>query len=104
MYPNNSLISVREIGHGLGEGHESENSLKCITDWMPCCAGLPFRVGWWYFPDGSEVPPPSVARHFYRLRSDNGYVYLNRHPLVGQFCCAVPADATDDIQTFCINI
>ena len=108
VYPNNSLMPVKEIGHGYGEGHESENSVKCITDRKPCCAGLPFRVGRWYFPDGSEVPPPGAGRHFYRLRSDSGFVYLNRlnsdvtHP-VGQFCCAVP-DATDDIQTLCVNI
>jgi hypothetical protein len=107
VYPNNSLITVEEIGHG-GEGYESENSVKCITDRMPCCAPYPYRVGQWYFPDGSEVPPPFAARPFYRLRSGNGFVYLNRlNPdvtdPVGQFCCAIP-DATNIIQTLCINI
>ena len=75
---------------------------------MPCCRSSPFRVGRWYFPDGSEVPIPDAGASFYRLRSDYGYVYLNRlnsditHP-VGQFCCVV-SDATDVYQTLCINI
>ena len=108
MYANNSFIIVTEIGHGHGESYESDNSVKCITDRMPCCGTPPFRVGQWYFPDRSEVPAPGAAASFYRLRSDYGYVSLNRfnsditHP-VGQFCCAVP-DATDVYQTLCINI
>ena len=105
VYPNNSLIPVKEIGHGLGEDHES---VKCVTDRMPCCKSFPFRVGQWYFPDGSEVLTPGAAGYFYRLRSDSGFVYLNRlnsnvtHP-VGQFCCAIP-DTSDDIQMLCVNV
>lgn len=50
----------------------------------------------------------ALGTSFYRRRSDEGFVYLNRrasditHP-IGQFCCAVP-DAVGVIQTLCIII
>ena len=102
VYANNSIITVTEIGSG------SDNSVKYITDKTPCCASFPFRFGWWYFPDRSEVPQEGDATSFYRGRSNAGTVYLNRlnsditHP-VGEFCCVVP-DATNVNQTLCINI
>ena len=98
VYANNSFVTVTEIGEG-------DDSLKCITDHLRCCRN--FRLGEWYFPNGSAVPIPQFATSFYRLRSD-GYVYLNRlnsnitHP-VGQFCCVLP-DATNTYRTLCINL
>ena len=103
VYANNSLTTITEIG----KSYESDNSVKCITDKMPCCSQL-FRFGWWYFPDGNEVPHQGAATSLYRWRNEDGTVYLSRlnsditHP-VGQFCCVVP-DATDANQTLCINI
>ena len=102
MYANNSIITVTDIGYGF------DNSVKCITDKMPCCISLPFRLGRWYFPDRTEVPPMGAATSFNRQRNDAGTVYLNRlnsditHP-IGKFCCEVP-DATNVHQTLCINI
>ena len=100
MYANNSLIIVTDI-------EEGGDSMKCLTDRRPCCRRP--GIGEWYFPNGTAVPIPyAAATSFYRLRSSEGYVYLNRlnsditHP-VGRFCCVVP-DALDVIQTLCINI
>ena len=101
VYANNSLVTVTEIGEG-------DDSMKCITDRKPCCGTQPFRVGEWYFPNGSRVPIPGDGTSFYRLRSDDGYVYLNHRNFdiarpTGLFCCVVP-DATDVSQTLCVNI
>ena len=98
---NNSLVTMNEIGR-------KDDSIKCITDKKPCCTS-PFRVGQWLFPDRNVVPIAAApATSFYRYRSDVGGIYLNRlnsdiTDPTGQFCCMVP-DATDEIQTLCINI
>ena len=105
-YTNNSIVIITEIGQ---TDTYQNNALQCITDRKPCCQPPPNRVGEWYFPDRTLVPTPGLARTYYRLRGYNGTVNLNRLASSditfpsGQFCCVVP-DATNIIQTLCINI
>ena len=101
---------ITEIGETDSIATLPQNmGLQCITNRMPCCRGPNFKVGDWFFPDGSVVPSQGDAlTSFYRNRENNGSVSLNRinsgiiHP-TGLFCCVVP-DATDVNQTLCINI
>ncbi len=103
-YTNDSIVVITEIGQ---TDTYQNNALQCITDRKPCCQS-PNRFGEWYFPDRTIVPIPNSATTYYRLRGENGTVNLNRltsdvtHP-TGRFCCVVP-DATNVIQTLCINI
>ena len=105
FYANNSLIIINEIGTTLSSS-SLNNGLQCITDKKPCCQS--YRAGEWFLPDGSVVPLLASSRSFYRNRNDYGSVNLNRfnsevtYP-TGLFCCVV-LDATDALQTLCINI
>ena len=102
VYPNNSVISITEIGESDPTG------LQCITDRRPCCQTPPNRAGEWYFPDGTIVPAQVSATSFYRTRGDDGTVTLNRLNTnvmmpAGLFCCEIP-DAVNVIQRACATI
>ena len=102
VYANNSIISITDIGRSVSQ---LNNALQCNTDRQPCCATSPNRYGNWFFPNGNVV---TYTTSFYTNRGDDGTVNLNRvHSNVmtptGKFCCAV-ADATDTVQTLCIDI
>ena len=105
VYANNSAIQITEIG----ETHSTSNTgLQCITDRMPCCLTALNRFGYWFFPDGTDVPVQGGATTFYRNRGDDGTVNLNRLNTnvlmpTGLFCCEVP-DVAGDIQPLCANI
>ena len=67
-------------------------------------------AGEWLFPNGSSVPTQESAAVFYRNRGDDGSVSLNVLSsdtvlplLTGVFCCVVP-DATNTVQTACVDI
>ena len=105
VYPNNSVILITEIEQ---TNATSNNGLQCITDRRPCCATVGARAGEWFFPDGSIVPRQADATTFFRRRSDNGTITLNRLNSdvmmpTGRFCCVVP-DATSTNVTVCANI
>lgn len=111
-YPNNSIISITEIGE-TDPTTNLNDGLQCITDRTPCCR-FQYRVGEWFFPNGTKVPlrggsGATSATTFYRNRGyDDGTVNLNHvSPDVlsptGRFCCVVP-DANDISQTVCVII
>ena len=107
-YANNSVIVITEIG-AESDPTAVNGALQCITDRRPCCRTPPYRVGEWYFPNGSIIGPiQSSLASFYRSRSDDGVINLNRinsnitFP-VGQFCCRVP-DSANALQTLCAMI
>ena len=88
-YPNNSIVRIKEIGEGV-------DAVACQTDMRPCC-GTPYRIGEWYYPNGSRVPIEGAREPFYRNRNDEGLVMLHRryyslYP-TGLYCCVLP-DAT----------
>ena len=112
VYANNSVIFINLIGEtdtSLSPPQNSNNGLQCITDRMPCCRSFPNTAGEWFFPDGTMVPIQDDVTTFYRNRGrDDGTINLNRVNTnvmspSGLFHCMVP-DATDTIQTACINI
>ena len=46
---NNSYIDREVIGEGV------DDSLKCVTNYSDCCAGVGSDVGNWFDRDGNEV-------------------------------------------------
>ena len=98
QYPNNSILNIEAIGEG-------EHALVCQTDRRPCCRF--YRVGEWYYPNGSAVPIQNAGAPFYRNR-DEGIVRLNRRNhsatySIGSFCCVLP-DASERSHTLCIGL
>ena len=99
VYPNNSVISLTEVG-------KSEHALLCKTDLTTCCATPPNRFGDFYYPNGDTVSVKRLEHGFYR---DRGFqeVRLNRREGVGspsgRFHCAVP-DASGTIQNLFIHL
>lgn len=107
VYANNSVIVITEIGES---DHDTavNGALQCVTDRRPCCFTGPYRVGEWFFPNRSIVSVRSFLSSFYRSRSDDGVINLNRVNAnitspVGQFCCQVP-DSANVLQTLCAII
>ena len=103
QYPNNSIVNIEEVGEGV-------DAVACQTDMRPCC-WTPYRIGEWYYPDGSRVPIEGAGATFYRNRSDEGLVLLHRRNHIitasststGLFCCELP-DASGITQTLCIGL
>ena len=102
QYPNNSLLNIEVIGEG-------ERSLACQTNRTPCCGTPPYRIGEWYYPNGSAVPILDAGAPFYRDRTDQRLVRLHRRSPhdatdpTGLFCCELP-DASNTNHTFCIGL
>ena len=100
QYPNNSILNIEDIG-------EYEYALACQTDRRPCCR-YSYRLGEWYYPNGSRVPISGVGAPFYRNRNNEGQVLLNRRNheadySTGLFCCVLP-DASNITYTLCIGL
>lgn len=108
VYANNSVIVITEIGESDPDTAVND-ALQCITDRRPCYRTPPYRVGEWYFPNGSIIGPiQSSLASFYRSRSDDGVINLNRinsniTSPVGQFCCQV-LDSANALQYLCAMI
>ena len=101
QYPNNSIVNIEEIGEG-------ERALACQTDRISCCRN--YRIGEWFYPNGSRVPVEGEGALFYRNRSNEGLVLLHQRnretassSSTGLFCCELP-DASDKIHTLCIGL
>ena len=82
--------------------------MACQTDRTPCCGTPAYRVGEWYYPNGTIVPIDGVGASFYRNRSDDRLVLLHRrHRHVtdptGSYCCVVP-DANNTNHTLCVGL
>ena len=100
-FPNNSIVNIEEIGEGV-------DALACQTDIKSCCRD--YRIGEWYYPNGSRVPVEGEGALFYRNRSDEGLVLLHRRIRnretafsTGLFCCTLP-DASFVIYILCIEL
>ena len=99
VYPNNSVISLTEVG-------ENKHALLCKTDLITCCATPPNRYGEFYYPNGAPVSVKKLEQGFYDDRSTQE-VRLNRREGVatpsGQFHCAVP-HVSGTIQNLFIHL
>ena len=98
-YPNNSVISLSEVG-------ENEHALLCKTDLVPCCGTLPNRFGEFYYPNGDTVSVKGLGHGFYRDRGAQ-MVCLNRREGVtsptGKFRCAIP-DASGTMRYLFVHL
>ena len=102
-YPNGSTVLRTDIGEGVA-------ALLCTTDSTTCCTNAPgeTRAGYFYFPDGTQVPIQGIATSpYYRTRGSR-MIGLNRRSNIptqptGQFRCEIP-DASGTTVNLFINI
>ena len=83
---NNSYINRGDIGEGV------DDSLKCVTDYSDCCAGVGSDVGNWFDREGNEVHQRTDgATDLYVTRGER-VVYLNRITggISGMWRCDIP--------------
>ena len=96
-FANNSVINIELVGEGYpGIVQTDSGALECHTDDITCCRGIDNPNGTgrgdWYFPDGTEVPPPG-GYGFYRTRG-HMVIRLNRGggtlSPTGMYRCDIP--------------
>ena len=99
-FANNSVIDINLVGEGYpGITQTDSGALECHTDDTTCCRGRDklnlngTGRGEWYYPNGTEVPPPSGDDGFYRTR-DHMVIRLNRggktFSQTGIYRCDIP--------------
>ncbi len=96
-YPNNSMVSIREIEVG-------NNALLCVTDNQNCCSSN--SGGEFYYPENNEVNIRPFGESFYRNRRSQ-VVRLNRRndavsPL-GTYRCDI-LDSTGKFRSMFIKL
>ena len=97
---NNTQLFIGDIGDtSIG------SAILCTTNRNPCCSNN--RLGEWYYPDGSLVLNNNDGEDFYRTRSRNQTIYLNRRNNAQSpgrsFCCEIP-DSNDMIHRHCVSV
>ena len=99
-YPNNSVLPLKEIGD-ISTG----SAILCTTNLDSCCR-FPNR-GEWYYPNGSMVPINGAIEDFYRGRTTEQSIHLNRRnnaqSPTGSFCCELP-DNSGVTHTLCVSL
>ena len=95
---NNSVVVITDIEtRAIG--------LICTTTFRPCCKDG--QHGEWYYPNGSMVPGSSAGEDFYRSRSTDGEVRLNRRNSAmsptGIFHCELP-DSDNVTQALYVGV
>ena len=99
-YSNNTQLFIGDIGD-ISTG----SAILCTTNRGLCCSIN--RLGEWYYPNGSLVPNNAAGEDFYRSRSHNQTIYLNRRNNAwspgGSFCCEIP-DSNDMIHRHCVSV
>ena len=97
-YPNNSVISLTDIGEGSG-------ALYCLTNSTSCCQSADTSLGHWVLSNG-YVPDASNSSGFYIERGPS-VVLLNRKANemgpIGVYTCQVP-DASGINRTMYIGV
>ena len=96
-FANNSVINIHLVGEGYpGIMQTDSGALECHTDDTTCCRGRDSPNGTgrgeWYYPNGTEVPPPGGDDGFYRTRNHT-VIRLNRGATLsptGIYRCDVP--------------
>jgi hypothetical protein len=98
---NNSILLASRVGI-------NETAVVCKTGRRPCCKTGPAKYGEWYY-NNSMVPRMSVGWLFYRDRTDNGTINLNRvnesNEVTGKFCCQAPDKYCDGLNhILCVEL
>ena len=90
---------------GRGELNRStDNPLLCVTPDNSTAETGGAPLGYWYFPNGTEVPPDSTGWLFYSTRGP-GVVRLHRHTggVSGIYHCVIP-DQSGVNQTIYVGL
>jgi hypothetical protein len=93
---NNSYVDIDDIGEG-------DDALLCHTNKTKCC-GSPFRIGEWYYPNGTRVVDLLQVwsqDEFYRNRGTQVVRLSHRQGTFterGRFRCDIP-DTRNDVQS-----
>ena len=104
LYPNNSVVSLTDIGEGY-------NALHCLTNLTTCCRGADGgSAGEWFLPGQTSpvigVNSASGTERFTRSRGPSA-VLLNRRVIAvehtGLFICQVP-DSSGSVRTLYAGI
>ena len=97
---NNTQLFIGDIGE-----FTTGSAILCTTNRSPCCSTN--SIGEWYYPNGSMVPDNRAGHDFYRSRSSNQTIGLNRRNNArspgGSFCCEIP-DSNDMIHRHCVSV
>jgi hypothetical protein len=99
---NNSILLASRVGI-------NEAAVVCTTERRPCCKTLPAKYGEWYYPNNFMVPRMGDGWLFYRDRTDNGTITLNRvngnNEVTGKFCCHAPDKYCDGLNhILCVEL
>ena len=105
LYPNNSVVSLTDIGEGY-------NALHCLTNLTTCCRGADGgSVGEWFLPGQtspvvSVIAPNAGTESFTRNRGPSAVLLNHRTNAVGPtglYTCQVP-DGSGTIRTLYIGV
>ena len=100
-------MTLTDVGTGT-------SSLHCVTDSLYCCRRTNSSSGYWYYPNGTQIPnlaiqsanPSGISDSPYYVTRDFGQVLLQRNhdgTTTGIFRCDIPV-ATGATQTFYVGI
>ena len=81
LYPNNSVVSLTDIGEGY-------NALHCLTNLITCCET---QMEQWILPNGSV--PHGDGTDFYTCRGLSAVLLNRRNSSMGQsglYTCQIP--------------
>ena len=102
-YPNNSLVTLEDIG-------EDDNPLLCMTNLSACCRTPGSVSGNWYFPNTTRVPSDmdhinrNLTWNIYRTRGKMVvYMHHRRGGVDGIYRCVIP-DSMNVTQTIYIGV
>ena len=100
-YPNNSLVTLEDIG-------EQDSALVCMTNLSACCRP-PYgsASGNWFLPDTTRVPSNNNGRltwDIYRTREEMAvYMHRRRGGEKGIYYCEIH-DSMNVMQTIYIGV
>ena len=104
LYPNNSVVSLTDIGEGY-------NALHCLTNLTTCCRGADGdSAGEWFLP-GKTSPVVDISsvdnmENFTRSRGPSAVLLNRRSSAVGPtglYTCQVP-DGSGMVRTLYIGV
>ncbi len=103
MYPNNSMVTITDIGVG-------DNSLFCLSNSSSCCRSRDGMVsGQWFLPEGSnpiDGNGDTSNADFSRSRKSSAVLLNRRNNAIGPeglYRCDV-IDKQNTLQSLCVGV